>query len=262
MRLKTLGSDPELFVVDKKTGEITSAIGKLGGSKGNPLSLGYGRGLQEDNVLAEFNTHPVGSYDMFANEIQSALKAVRRVCSKQGLGVKIQASHEYTAEALNKYGPAALEFGCDPDTNAYTGMDNPTPDSSGCLRSAGGHLHIGYSGLINDEVSRMIIRSCDLFLGVPSVLMDPDTRRRNLYGKAGAYRPKSYGVEYRSLSNFWLSSRARTIWAFKQAKRATDKAGAIDLMLYKDQPLVVDCINNSDKDLAQHLVNKYNLEVV
>ena len=33
----------------------------------------------------------------------------------------------------------------------------------------------------------------DLFLGVPSILIDPDTERRKMYGKAGDYRLKEYG---------------------------------------------------------------------
>jgi hypothetical protein len=44
-----------------------------------------------------------------------------------------------------------------------------------------------------------------MFLGLWSVINDPDTRRRQLYGKAGAIRFKPYGIEYRTLSNFWLA---------------------------------------------------------
>ena len=44
----------------------------------------------------------------------------------------------------------------------------------------------------------------DATLGLASLLFDPDTKRRSLYGKAGAFRPKSYGVEYRVLSNRWI----------------------------------------------------------
>jgi hypothetical protein len=49
----------------------------------------------------------------------------------------------------------------------------------------------------------------DLFVGIPSIFMDHDptsARRRKVYGQAGRYRPKEYGMEYRSLGNFWLAS--------------------------------------------------------
>ncbi len=40
-------------------------------------------------------------------------------------------------------------------------------------------------------------------------MYDKDTERRGMYGKAGAFRPKPYGVEYRTLSNAWLSNDER-----------------------------------------------------
>jgi hypothetical protein len=36
-----------------------------------------------------------------------------------------------------------------------------------------------------------------LFLGLPSVFLDPDTKRRGIYGNLSDHRPKPYGGEYR-----------------------------------------------------------------
>jgi hypothetical protein len=49
----------------------------------------------------------------------------------------------------------------------------------------------------------------DAFVGLPSVAWDQQQGRREHYGLAGLYRKKTYGddiggVEYRTLSNFWL----------------------------------------------------------
>jgi hypothetical protein len=104
---------------------------------------------------------------------------------------------------------------------------NP-PECNNTFRSCGGHVHIGYDGGVDFEqpdhmteeeyeeaifqisMDRVgVVRMCDLFLGIPSLLIDKDPtskNRRNLYGQAGTHRPcQQYGVEYRSMGNFWLA---------------------------------------------------------
>ena len=55
-----------------------------------------------------------------------------------------------------------------------------------------GHIHIGYDNSTK-ETNFAIIKALDLFLGVPSLEIDLDERRRGLYGKAGCFRHKKYG---------------------------------------------------------------------
>ena len=63
------------------------------------------------------------------------------------------------------------------------------------------------------------IRMMDLFVGIPSLIIDHDptsVKRRDLYGGAGTHRIKEkYGVEYRSLSNFWFKSPKLTRLIYK-----------------------------------------------
>ena len=41
-----------------------------------------------------------------------------------------------------------------------------------------------------------------------------------MYGAAGAFRPKPYGVEYRVLSNAWLLTEDRMRFVYKQTVKA------------------------------------------
>jgi hypothetical protein len=51
----------------------------------------------------------------------------------------------------------------------------------------------------------VFIKFIDYLLFDYSKKWDKDEERRALYGQRGAFRPKPYGVEYRSLSNAWVT---------------------------------------------------------
>jgi hypothetical protein len=137
----------------------------------------------------------------------------------------VQASGTYPkSECLHK---DAKLYGCSPEFSAYDIQVLNPPECHNTFRSAGGHVHIGYEGGVDfpqgdmseDEWGEVmceiawkriwVVRMCDLFLGIPSLILDKDptsAARRKLYGGAGTHRPcAAYGVEYRALSNFWLS---------------------------------------------------------
>lgn len=258
----TFGADPEVFVGD--TGP-SSVIGKLGGTKDTPLKV-VGGAVQEDNVLAEFNIDPAADEDTFVGSIHTVLGILEGMLPA-GLSVMPRlSSHEYTAAELRSFGPAAMVFGCDPDYNAYTKRANRPPSAGSGLRTAGGHIHVGYDGPF-EEGNLAIIRAMDLLLGVPSVLMDTDTRRRNMYGAAGCLRHKPYGVEYRTLSNFWIFDEQLTRWAFRQTVAAIHlamKEGAVTdtHTLGINNTIIQECINLSDKATAHKLCADANIDVV
>ena len=78
------------------------------------------------------------------------------------------------------------------------------------LRSGGGHIHVGAKSLVTDGPEPILfVYLMDLLLAVPFLWIDKDktsAKRRKLYGQAGRYRVKDYGIEYRTLGNFWLNS--------------------------------------------------------
>lgn len=67
-----------------------------------------------------------------------------------------------------------------------------------------------------------MVRQLDCVLYPVSLLWDSDDKRRTLYGKIGAFRPKEYGVEYRPLSNAFLSSKEIQRYVFEVTKRAAE----------------------------------------
>lgn len=91
----------------------------------------------------------------------------------------------------------------------------------------------------------MIVKQLDYYLGVPSLLWDNDPRRRLLYGKAGAFRPKPYGLEYRTLSNRWLTNVPLQQWVYSSALTALQ-------YMISGQNRAADKYN----DLAQDIINK------
>ena len=254
-----LGCDPEVFLLNKEN-KLTSVIGKIGANKWAPLqvkNLPDGFTLQEDNVALEFGIPPAASAEEFISSIRRVMRAGR---SHLGPGAFSTLSC-VTFPHAELTDPNAWVFGCEPDFDAWTGQENPKPKAPNVyLRSAGGHIHV------ETELDKQrVIRFMDLTLGVPSVLMDEDGgQRRALYGAPGAYRPKPYGVEYRTLSNFWIFNPRTIRWAWDSSQRAVNLAefepGIIDQHSLGAE--IQYCITSGDKKLAASLVKEYQLAVV
>lgn len=251
-----LGADPEIFLLDKY-GTHRSVIGKIGANKWNPKQIdGMPEGftLQEDNVALEFGVPPAATPDEFVNNIRAVMKA--------GLSTLPETRFSrlsctiFPKEEMDN--PSAWVFGCEPDFNAWTGEENVKPEPPHpFMRSAGGHIHVETK---NDK--RLMIQALDLTVGVPSVLVDSGEQRKQLYGKAGAFRPKPYGVEYRTPSNFWIFRPALIRWVWQQCQVAEDWASkgmefaeAINAISNDVQH----CINAGDKKLANKLVQDCGL---
>ena len=242
-----IGCDPEIFLT--RDDSIVSSIGLIGGSKEQPLQVDQGA-LLEDNVLAEINIHPARTSSQFISRINSVMAKLKDITS---CDVVVKSSHIFDKEYLQSQPSAAFEFGCETDYNVYEDSANERPNPYTCLRTAGGHIHVG----ADDIDLPKLVKTMDLYLGVRSVLMDDDTERRAMYGKAGCYRPKSYGVEYRTLSNFWLKSDELMKWVYDLSiKAVNDHKGAT----LPNQDTVIHCINTSDKGLAKEISDEYGLE--
>lgn len=210
----TIGCDPELFLHHK--GKFVSAIDLIGGSKQMPKPIGDVKGyaVQEDNVAVEFNVPPATSCEEFVKSIQWTVNEIEKMVTPYELSLSQAASASFPPDQLEH--PKAKEFGCEPDYNAWTKRINPRPKTEDPnFRTCGGHVHVG-----TDLDPIAVVRAMDVFLGVPSVIIDTDTQRRKLYGKPGAYRKTSFGLEYRVLSNFWIWEKELIEMVFEQTQKA------------------------------------------
>jgi hypothetical protein len=259
----TYGSDPELFVFSEEQDKIVSSIGLIGGSKETPLPIKDAPGfyVQEDNVLAEFNIPPVLSKVGFVDNIHKGIEHVKNVLPKK-YTVRIQSSHNFEPEQLNN--EKDMEMGCDPDWNAWSDTINTPPpiELVPTLRSSGGHLHIGYKNA-DKALNILLVKMLEVFLGVPSTILDRDMKRRILYGRAGSFRHKDspfmWGVEYRTLSSFWLRSKTLTGWVYDNAKLAIEAINNDRLHYLKEEDFIVSTINNGDAEAAQLFVEQHNI---
>lgn len=258
----TIGADPELFIINEKTGKVVSSIGIIPGIKGEPYvseDMPKGFGLETDNILAEFNIPPVTSCEGFINAMNYMKDYITNFVKRinPDYGIKCSAYEVVDEDQLQS--EEAREYGCSPDYNVYTESQNEAPIaklSNG--RGCGLHIHCGYENP-NVETSLKLIKYFDVYLGLPSVLYDQDVRRRTLYGKAGCFRLCEYGFEYRSLSAAMYANEKlmHVIWngiiqainAYNDGRRLPDAA------------YVRKAIDNSDVELAKTLIEKYKIRI-
>lgn len=240
-----LGADPELFLQDRSN-QYRSAIGIIGGSKDSPRFIDNdGSAVQEDNVAVEFNIPPASTKAEFVGAIGKVMGYLYDYVTPQGFSLCIVPVAHFSESELQH--PKALSFGCDPDLNVWTKTVNEVPVlEDHTLRSAGGHIHISWDNP-KDSTGERLVKAMDIFVGAPSIQLDGDLLRRKLYGKAGAFRFKAYGIEYRTLSNFWIKSPDLVGWAYDQTEKAIDYLNSGGRIYDVHYPIIKDCINNGNE---------------
>lgn len=260
----TFGADPELFVINTE-GQFVSAEGLIPGTKEEPYKV-EGGAVQVDGVAAEFNIDPVTNFVDFRKNLRGVQKQLKAMLPK-GYDLVCTPTAVFTPEAWSTVPEVSKILGCSPDYNAWTKRVNSSPKGRDGVRHAGGHIHIGWTdkGSTADEgyVSACIdlVRQLDWYLGAWSVMKDPDKERRSAYGKAGALRFKPYGVEYRTLSNFWLKDDA----TLKETWNRMQKA--IHAMANNFQPVVYSDYNNTlirainESDLNSTIFRTFNYPI-
>lgn len=257
MSLKVrIGCDPEIFFRDRQTGKFISAHDRIPGTKVDPFKV-PGGAIQVDGTAAEINIDPAMSIQEFQGNVNRVITNLRE--RVPGVDLVYDPTVEFDRDYFESLPKETRELGCNPDFCAWTEKVNPSPDGdSTTMRTASGHIHVGWRSdddkdnpLVNPndpvhfEDCISVVKQLDYYVGMFAIRWDPDVKRRSLYGKAGAFRPKPYGVEYRTPSNVWLRSPSVQGWIFEAVRKAVYDLGQGRDLAGKYDNYAQDVINNN-----------------
>lgn len=262
----SLGCDPEVFVAGPD-GKVVSAHTFIPGSKKEPFKVTAGA-IQPDGLSAEFNTDPVDYMDAMAfnNNVLTVLRELKKHIPADHK-IVYEPTVQFDKEYYDSLPKEVKELGCDPDFCAYSENifePNPRPVGDSGMRSGAGHIHIGWGSDIpadNEDhvnICRNFIKQLDCYVGLIMTCIDGDVERRKLYGRAGAYRPKSYGVEYRTPSNAWIKTAGRRHlihWGVRSA--ISNMKSTVPIYQQMQAGIIQEIINTGDADAAAHNIYNY-----
>jgi len=101
----------------------------------------------------------------------------------------------------------------------------------------------------------------DIFLGLPSILQEPENQRKQLYGKAGAFRFKEYGGEYRTISNYYASKPELMKWVFENTQAAIEFVNMEANLSQEEGDGIRAAINFNNAELASTLCSHFGVKL-
>lgn len=217
-----LGTDPELFIFDKKHARYVSAHDIVPGTKNEPFKV-HGGAVQPDGLAAEFNIDAVETHDEWERNIKTVLETLSGIVRERDRNYELRfvPFAEFEKEYFASLPRSCKILGCDPDYN-YKGVRNPNPgdkfqDQS--IRTAAGHIHIGWTD--GQELVGAHLEDCKFVsryfkeTKCFEPLTGEEKERLKYYGMNGSFRPKTYGVELRQPSNIWVASPVSRLWMYE-----------------------------------------------
>lgn len=277
----SIGADPELFITKRKSVVSSDEVLTRNGNNGEYRYNGYGK-IVQDGIQVELNPNYAFCRETF-NVIIMRLILTLSGMLKSGEKIDRNVTTQLTKRKFGSLPDDKKMFGCQPSDNIHTKEQSVMMlDPSVYLyRSAGGHIHLGnpLAQTKNNKLSQIIqdparlIPIIDIVAGNTLVLIDRDpgnVERRKNYGRAGEYRVQDYGltsfghpnigIEYRTLSNFWLLAPELCSLATGLVRTALaicyddlDK----ELLKLVELPKIIEAINNNDYELARANYNLY-----
>jgi hypothetical protein len=248
------GCDPEIFF---KTDEKIIGSEKVLSKNGlEQLST-----VVKDGIQAELHPQANTCRQVLADNIRRCF--VDLVNGLEGnVNIDFSPLVKIEQEEMDSLTEDSKKFGCNPSCNAKNKQaEVVVKDASKYLfRSAGGHVHVGVNP---SEITRVhedidnVAKVMDYIVGNTCVLLDRhegNVERRKNYGRAGEYRLKEYGLEYRTPSNFWL--RHYVVYSFvfglvRYAYNVWEQDKFQEFFHRVDYSDIEKAINENDFDLAK-----------
>lgn len=258
----TIGSDPEVFLVDA-TGTVIPAWKYL--ERKPKVALVGGQDVFWDGAQAEFTVIPATCHEQIGASIRDGLRKVLAAGRKFDPKCRLTSASvlDLPQAMLKEADDEHVALGCAPSQNAYPASEPinvPDPRMLSC-RFAGCHIHMGYTK-IDEPGAIRIVKAIDAIFGVISVSMFQgleDPRRRRFYGKAGEFRMPKHGIEYRVPSSALLCHPVAMHVAFDLARAASriGFAGSLErLWETKGDEQIRSIINDYDVDEARALLKQ------
>lgn len=264
-----IGCDPEIFVESAQGNMIPAFLflpGKDKPAKTPNWSDSFGQfgncPMYWDGFQAEFTTKAEHCLGLHGNSIAAGMRGVYDAARKRFKDSKLSIrsvfhlSPEILAGALDEH----VAFGCMPSYNAYGLTVNMPPAREVPFRSAGGHIHFG-TGKKSHEKAVPIVKALDAVLGVACVSLFAefdDPNRRRLYGLPGEYRLPKHGIEYRPLSNAWLSHPLIMNLVLDLSRKVAifGRDGWFQKYWKADEAEIINCIVNCDVKAAHKMMER------
>lgn len=228
-----IGADPEFFVLNAKQAFVSGHVFECG-SKAMPMPTKHGF-VQVDGLALEANILPAASKEQFIAGILGVMEDLSGIVKSKGCSIVASPVATFNPKYIRRLPGHVRTLGCNPDFNAYSLEENPPPDATVSFRTGAGHIHVGWTEQADTgdfehfQQCAFLAKQMDYYVGLRTLKFDPDNRRRDLYGKAGAFRPKHYGMEYRVPSSAWCTDPKlmgevydATLLAFEQAQTLVD----------------------------------------
>lgn len=272
-----VGTDPEIFVENEDASIIpafrfleektkTKVLAGFTNASSTDASPATNRHVYHDNFPAEFEAIPGACLQYLADRVHHGLKATLMAARKKfpKARLSIHSVIETPLSELKKLDRKYVELGCAPSENVY-GLKGQLDDPENIpYRVAGGHIHLGMNSAVGGKLQEPqvieIVKSLDAIVAVACVSLSEgfdNPIRRQFYGLPGEYRLPAHGIEYRTLSNFWLIHPVVMHLVFDLARKAA-AFGYNGLRKYwkADEQEVIDCIRNCDVKKAREILER------